>query len=95
MSTIDTESFLTLHYRMRGPDGHEVISTFGGMPATLSIGGGQLSPAIERRLLGLEEGAHAVCELPRLRARCVYLPKPHLWILLSSFDPEGETRSRT
>ncbi|MDB5890363.1 MAG: peptidylprolyl isomerase, FKBP-type [Polaromonas sp.] len=50
-------SFLTLHYRMAGPDGADIINTFHGKPATLSLGAGELSPAIEQRLMGLAEGA--------------------------------------
>ena len=57
-------SFLTLHYRLSGPDGSDVINTFADKPATLSLGSGQLAPAIEERLLGLAEGAHAQLELP-------------------------------
>ena len=55
-------SFLTLHYRMAGPVG-DVINTFGGKPATLTLGTGQLSPAVEARLLGLPEGSRATFEL--------------------------------
>ena len=62
--TIESGSFLTLHYRMAGPDGVDIINTFGGKPATLSLGTGQLSPAIEQRLLGLPEGARTTFELP-------------------------------
>ncbi len=58
MSTVVPASFLTLHYRLAGPDGADVINTFNGKPATLSLGQGQLSPALEQRLLGLAEGAH-------------------------------------
>ena len=47
-------SFLTLHYRLSGPQG-DIINTFEGPPATLSLGGTELSPAIEARLLGLSE----------------------------------------
>ena len=61
---IEAGSFLTLHYRMTGPNGSDIINTFGGKPATLSLGTGQLSPAIEQRLLGLPEGAHQTFELP-------------------------------
>ena len=57
MNTIQEGSFLTLHYRLAGPDGGDVVSTFDGAPATLSLGSGQLSPAIEKRLIGLAEGA--------------------------------------
>jgi FKBP-type peptidyl-prolyl cis-trans isomerase SlpA len=57
-------SFLTLHYRLAGPDGRAMVDTFADKPATLSLGSGQLAPAIEQRLLGLEEGAEAQFELP-------------------------------
>jgi len=62
-NTIRGDSFLTLHYRLTRDDGVEVVSTFDGAPATLSMGGGLLAPALEQRLLGLAEGAHAVFEL--------------------------------
>lgn len=57
MNTIQPGSFLTLHYRLVGPDGADVISTFNDKPATLTLGEGQLAPAIEARLLGLAEGS--------------------------------------
>jgi FKBP-type peptidyl-prolyl cis-trans isomerase SlpA len=57
-------SFLTLHYRLAGPDGAPVVDTFADKPATLSLGTGQLAPAIEARLVGLAEGAEASFELP-------------------------------
>jgi FKBP-type peptidyl-prolyl cis-trans isomerase SlpA len=63
MPHVEEGSFLTLHYRMSGPQGQAIINTFGGQPATLSLGAGELSPAIERRLLGLEEGVHIVIDL--------------------------------
>ena len=39
MSTVEPGAFLTLHYRLSGPQG-DVINTFGGPPATLSLGAG-------------------------------------------------------
>lgn len=57
-------SFLTLHYRLAGPDGADVVNTFNDKPATLSLGTGQLAPAIEARLIGLPEGAHQSFDLP-------------------------------
>ena len=56
-------SFLTLHYRLSGPEG-DIINTFAGKPATLTLGTGELSPAVEQRLLGMEEGAQATFEIP-------------------------------
>lgn len=64
MNTVQPGSFLTLHYRLGGPDGADVISTFGDKPATLSLGTGQLAPAMEALLVGLPEGAHERFELP-------------------------------
>jgi FKBP-type peptidyl-prolyl cis-trans isomerase SlpA len=56
-------SFLTLHYRLAGPGG-DIINTFADKPATLTLGTGELSPAVEQRLLGLEEGARATFDIP-------------------------------
>jgi FKBP-type peptidyl-prolyl cis-trans isomerase SlpA len=52
-----------LHYRLAGPDGADVINTFHDKPATLSLGAGQLAPAMEARLIGLAEGASQSFEL--------------------------------
>ena len=54
---------MTLHYRLSGPDGADIVNTFADKPATLSLGTGVLAPAIEARLLGLTEGTHASFEL--------------------------------
>jgi len=64
VNLIRNGSFLTLHYRLCGPDGAAVVDTFDAKPATLSLGVGQLAPAIEARLLGLAEGAREAFELP-------------------------------
>jgi FKBP-type peptidyl-prolyl cis-trans isomerase SlpA len=58
VNLVEPGSFLTLHYRLSGPDGQDVVNTFADKPATLSLGTGQLAPAIEQHLLGLPEGAH-------------------------------------
>jgi FKBP-type peptidyl-prolyl cis-trans isomerase SlpA len=60
---IQPGSFLTLHYRLAGPDGADVVNTFGDKPATLSLGTGELAPAMEQRLIGLREGASHSFEL--------------------------------
>lgn len=64
MTIIQPGSFLTLHYRLAGPDGADVINTFSEKPATLSLGTGQLAPAMEARLIGLPEGSRELFELP-------------------------------
>lgn len=62
LPTVQPGSFLTLHYRLAGPAG-DVINTFADKPATLSLGTGELSPAMEQRLLGLAEGTRTTFEL--------------------------------
>lgn len=57
-------SFLTLHYRLAGPDGQDIVNTFADKPATLSLGTGELAPAMEARLIGLAEGTRTAFELP-------------------------------
>jgi FKBP-type peptidyl-prolyl cis-trans isomerase SlpA len=63
VNQVQAGSFLTLHYRLAGPDGDDLINTFNDKPATLSLGTGELAPAVESRLLGLAEGARAAFEL--------------------------------
>lgn len=41
---------VTLHYRIALADGTEVLSTFGGTPATLALGSGELAPGLEHCL---------------------------------------------
>jgi len=60
--TVQADSFVTLHYRLCGPAG-DFLNTFGGQPATLSLGAGQLAPAVEQCLIGLHEGARAHFDL--------------------------------
>ncbi|GAA4423028.1 FKBP-type peptidyl-prolyl cis-trans isomerase [Acidovorax lacteus] len=62
LPTVQPGSFLTLHYRLAGPAG-DVINTFTDKPATLSLGTGELSPAMEQRLLGLAEGTRSTFTL--------------------------------
>ena len=91
---VEVGSFLTLHYRMAGTDGADIINTFDGKPATLSLGGGQLSPAIEQRLIGLPEGTRATFELPAGEAFGQRNPDLLQWVarkLLNELgDPEEQ-----
>jgi FKBP-type peptidyl-prolyl cis-trans isomerase SlpA len=64
VNAVRPESFLTLHYRLAGPDGADLVNTFAGRPATLSLGTGELAPGLEARLLGLAEGTRARFALP-------------------------------
>jgi FKBP-type peptidyl-prolyl cis-trans isomerase SlpA len=87
-------SFLTLHYRMSGPQGQVIIDTFSGKPATLSLGMGELSPAIEQRLMGLEEGAEAVIELAAGEAFGDRQPEMVQWVARKLLSELGDPHER-
>ena len=85
-------SFLTLHYRLSGPGG-DVINTFNDKPATLSLGTGELSPAMEQRLMGLQEGERSSFELPPGEAFGDRNPEMLQWVarrLLNELGDPGE-----
>lgn len=60
---VQESSYLTLHYRLSSMEGEDIVSTFGGSPATFQFGAGQLAAPLEALLLGLTEGAHRRFEL--------------------------------
>ena len=86
-------SFLTLHYRLAGPAG-DIINTFADKPATLSLGTGELSPAVEQRLLGLEEGTHATFELPPGEAFGERNPEMLQWVARKLLAQMGDPDER-
>jgi FKBP-type peptidyl-prolyl cis-trans isomerase SlpA len=88
-------SFLTLHYRMAGPSadgrpGADIINTFEGKPATLSLGTGELSPALEQRLLGLAEGTRTTFELPAGEAFGDRNPELVQWVARKLLNELGD-----
>ncbi|WP_404301962.1 peptidylprolyl isomerase [Alicycliphilus denitrificans] len=93
LPTVQQGSFLTLHYRLAGPAGN-VINTFDDKPATLSVGTGELSPALEQRLIGLAEGARVSFALAAGEAFGERNPEMQQWVsrkLLSEMgDPAEE-----
>lgn len=67
-AVVTASAYLTLHYRLATADGHDLITTFAGNPATLMLGQGQLAPFLEEALLGMQEGAHQTFSLAPERA---------------------------
>ena len=107
MSTVETPaaalveagSFLTLHYRMAGPSvdgkpGADIINTFDGKPATLSLGAGELSPAIEQRLLGLAEGTRTTFQLAAGEAFGERNPELVQWVARKLLNELGDPDER-
>jgi FKBP-type peptidyl-prolyl cis-trans isomerase SlpA len=88
-------SFLTLHYRLAGPAG-DIINTFDGKPATLSLGTGELAPAVEQCLIGLAEGTRQTFALPAGAAFGERNPDMQQWlarkVLSEMGDPQEEYR---
>ncbi len=82
-------SFLTLHYRLAGPAG-DIINTFAGKPATLTLGSGELSPAVETRLIGVEEGAHVTFEIPAGEAFGERNPDMVQWVARKLLNELGD-----
>jgi FKBP-type peptidyl-prolyl cis-trans isomerase SlpA len=87
--TIVAGSFLTLHYRLSGPQG-DVINTFNDKPATLSLGSGELSPALEQRLLGLSEGTRTTFEVPAGEAFGERNPDMQQWVSKTMLQELGD-----
>ncbi|PVE41661.1 FKBP-type peptidyl-prolyl cis-trans isomerase [Limnohabitans planktonicus] len=89
MATVQPGSFLTLHYRLAGPQG-DIINTFLEKPATLSLGSGELTPAMEQRLLGLQEGTRTVMELPAGEAFGDHNPDMQQWVARKLLNELGD-----
>jgi FKBP-type peptidyl-prolyl cis-trans isomerase SlpA len=90
---VEAGSFLTLHYRLSGPAG-DVINTFGGSPATLTLGTGELSPAVEACLIGMEEGTRSTFELPAGAAFGERNPAMQQWLSRKELNSLGEPSER-
>lgn len=86
---VQAGSFLTLHYRLAGPQG-DVINTFDGQPATLTLGAGELSPALEERLVGLPEGTRTTFEVPAGAAFGDRNPDMVQWLARRELDAMGD-----
>ena len=89
LPVVQAGSFLTLHYRLAGPAG-DVINTFNEKPATLSLGSGELTPALEQRLLGLEEGTHSTLDIPPGEAFGEHNPELRQWVARKLLNELGD-----
>jgi FKBP-type peptidyl-prolyl cis-trans isomerase SlpA len=93
MASVQPGSFLTLHYRLAGPAG-DIINTFHDKPATLSLGAGELSPAVEQRMLGLAEGARAQFDIPAGEAFGERNPDMVQWVARKLLDRMGDPQEQ-
>ena len=93
MPTVEPGSFLTLHYRLAGPQG-DIINTFDDKPATLSLGAGVLTPALEQRLLGLAEGTRTTIEIAPGEAFGEHNPDMQQWVARKLLNELGDPMER-
>jgi FKBP-type peptidyl-prolyl cis-trans isomerase SlpA len=89
MSIVEPGSFLTLHYRLAGPQG-DIINTFNEKPATMSLGSGTLSPALEQRLLGLAEGTRVTMDIPAGEAFGDHIADMQQWVARKLLNELGD-----
>jgi FKBP-type peptidyl-prolyl cis-trans isomerase SlyD len=68
MSTIETDSVVTVHYTGTLPDGEEFDSSRGGEPMTFLVGHKQMIPGFEEELMGATTGESREFTLPPERA---------------------------
>lgn len=86
-------SFLTLHYRLAGQGG-DIINTFKDKPATLTLGTGELAPAVEKHLIGMAEGAHASFDIPAGEAFGDRNPEMVQWVARTLLDKMGKAEQK-
>jgi FKBP-type peptidyl-prolyl cis-trans isomerase SlpA len=89
LSVVQPGSFLTLHYRLSGPAG-DIINTFDGKPSTLTLGNGELAPAVEACLLGMAEGDRKTFDLPAGAAFGERNPAMQQWLARKELNDMGD-----
>ncbi|SDM21315.1 FKBP-type peptidyl-prolyl cis-trans isomerase SlpA [Oryzisolibacter propanilivorax] len=90
---VQAGSFLTLHYRLAGPAG-DVINTFSDKPATLTVGTGELSPALEAYLIGLPEGTRQTFQLAAGEAFGERNADMRQWVARKLLDELGDPQEQ-
>lgn len=86
---ISSNSLVTLNFRVMHPEtGAVFISTFEVTPATMQMGAGELSPALEACLMGLAPGARRVFDLAASQAFGEYNPQLVERVPRSAVPPE-------
>jgi FKBP-type peptidyl-prolyl cis-trans isomerase SlpA len=89
---VKENSLLTLHYRLALADDTELVSTFGGKPATLQLGSGELAPVLERCLIDLPVGERTVFLLEPEQAFGPHNPQLMQRFARSELPDAGELR---
>ncbi|PWB39268.1 MAG: peptidylprolyl isomerase [Rhodocyclales bacterium] len=91
-SVVQANSLLTLHYRLALADDTELVSTFGGKPATLQLGSGELAPVLEKCIIDLPVGERTVFLLEPEQAFGPHNPQLMQRFARSELPNPGELR---
>ena len=94
-TTVQPDSYLTLHYCLADLEGNEFVSTFDLSPATLQMGSGQLAEPLERCLLGLPAFERHVFQLEVAEAFGPHNPRLVERIARSALPPEIELKENS
>ena len=94
-STVQPDSYLTLHYRLSDDAGNEFVSTFDLSPATIQMGSGQLAEPLEHCLIGLSAHQRHVFQLDSSSAFGEYNPQLVERISRSALPPEIELQENS
>lgn len=89
---VKENSLLTLHYRLALADDTELVSTFGGKPATLQLGSGELAPVLEKCIIDLPVGERTVFLLEPEQAFGPHNPQLMQRFARSELPNAGELR---
>ncbi|MEI7431408.1 MAG: FKBP-type peptidyl-prolyl cis-trans isomerase [Betaproteobacteria bacterium] len=95
VTTVQPDSYLTLHYRLSDQNGNEFVSTFDLSPATLQMGSGQLAEPLEHCLIGLPAHQPTMFELDAARAFGEHNPRLVERISRNALPPEIELRENS
>lgn len=94
-ATVQSDSYLTLHYRLADDAGNEFVSTFDLSPATIQMGSGQLAEPLEHCLLGLPAGQRQVFHLEPENAFGSHNPQLVERISRNALPPEIELKENS
>ncbi|GIK25340.1 MAG: FKBP-type peptidyl-prolyl cis-trans isomerase [Rhodocyclaceae bacterium] len=89
---VKENSLLTLHYRLALADDTKLVSTFGGKPATLQLGSGELAPVLEKCIIDLPVGERTVFLLEPEQAFGPHNPQLMQRFARSELPNPGELR---
>ena len=94
-TTVQPDSYLTLHYSLSDLEGNEYLNTFDMSPATLQMGGGQLVATLEHCLLGLSTAERHVFQIEAEDAFGEHNPRLVERISRSALPPELELKENS